>query len=70
MHLVKVGDKPHRLTHAARGGGVDPPTNLDPVDDKVDHGLHTHRLDNVQPRIEGGCTGRYVSAPFDDVLWT
>ena len=70
MHLVDVGNESHRLANISRGGGVDPTADLDAVDEEIDHRLHTHRLNDVEARIEGGGVRWRIPALLDDVLRT
>src|SRR5215471_7009878 len=68
MHLVEVGNEPHRFTNRPRRGRLDSATDLDTVDEEVDHRLHPHRLDHVEPGLERRGTGRHIAASFSDVL--
>ena len=42
---------------------IDPAANLDPVDDEIDHRLHAHRLDDVEPHLERRAPGAARRAP-------
>src|SRR3984893_15690390 len=60
VHLVEVSHEAHRLPGGTGGGGVDPATDLYPVDDEINHRLHAHRLDDIEPCLGGGCAGGHL----------
>jgi hypothetical protein len=68
VHLIEVGNKPHRFPNLSSGGGIDPAADLDAVDNKIHHRLHTHRLDDIEACLERGSAWRHLTAPFDDML--
>ena len=55
---------------APAADGLDAPAHLDTPDDEVDHRLHAHRLDHVEPDRERHRSGRRVAARFGNVLRT
>src|SRR5215471_14597776 len=68
VHLIEVGNEPHRFPRLPSGGGIDPAADLDTVDNEVHHRLHTHRLDDIEACLERGGGWRHLSAPFDNML--
>ena len=68
MHLIEVGDEPHRLTDLARCGGIDPRADFDAINDEIDHRLHAHRLDDIELYVEHRRSRRDLAALLDETL--
>jgi hypothetical protein len=52
MHLIEVGNKPHRLADGAGRRWFDTAAYFDPADEEIYHRFHAHRLDDIEPRLE------------------
>src|SRR5271155_281911 len=70
MHAVEIGGERHRLADETRRGRVYSAAHLDPLDDEINHRLHTHRLDAVEPRRERHNAGSGLPTRLGNVLRT
>ena len=70
MHLVEVGDEPHRLTNAARSSRIDPAADLRALKGKIDQCLHSHRLGDVQQGVERLDTGFEMRVGLGEMFGT
>src|SRR5579883_1960997 len=70
MHVPEFGHEPHRLPGLPGRARIDPPTHFGAVDHEIDHGLHAHRLDDVERDVELLEIGPEVAAPLGNVLGT
>src|SRR5277367_5624805 len=68
MHAVEIGSEQHRLADETRRGRVYSAAHLDPLDDEINHRLHTHRLDDVESRGERHNAGSGLPTRLGNVL--